>query len=149
MEEYIKNMSKEELLEYLEDISKQLDNIALDQIPIAISELQFFRIRYNDLIKENKQLKVQCENEFKRGFFMKVAENYEKTNAEIINIPSLYVPKSVIQNTLEKLEEVIKITKENLKYEENTDVRIRYETTIDQATAGILVLQELLEERNK
>ena len=33
-------MSKEELLEYLEEISQQLDNIALDQIKIAIAELQ-------------------------------------------------------------------------------------------------------------
>ena len=38
MEEDIKNMSKEELLEYLEEISQQLDNIALDQIKIAIAE---------------------------------------------------------------------------------------------------------------
>lgn len=52
MEEDIKNMSKEELLEYLEDISQQLDNIALDQIQFAISELQFFKEEYKKLEKE-------------------------------------------------------------------------------------------------
>ena len=52
MEEDIKNMSKEELLEYLEDISQQLDNIALDQIQFAISELQFFKEEYKMLEKE-------------------------------------------------------------------------------------------------
>ena len=52
MEEDIKNMSKEELLEYLEEISQQLDNIALDQIQFAISELQFFKEEYKKLEKE-------------------------------------------------------------------------------------------------
>lgn len=56
MEEDIKNMSKEELLEYLEDISQQLDNIALDQIQFAISELQFFKEEYKKLEEENKEL---------------------------------------------------------------------------------------------
>lgn len=55
MEEDIKNMSKEELLEYLEDISQQLDNIALDQIQFAISELQFFKEEYKKLEEKNKR----------------------------------------------------------------------------------------------
>lgn len=41
MEEELKNMTKEELLEYLEDISLCLNNIALDQIPFAIQELKW------------------------------------------------------------------------------------------------------------
>ena len=57
MEEDIKNMSKEELLEYLEEISQQLDNIALDQIKIAIAELQYFKDQYKQLEEENKTLK--------------------------------------------------------------------------------------------
>ena len=57
MEEDIKNMSKEELLEYLEEISQQLDNIALDQIKIAIAELQYFKDQYKQLEEENKRIK--------------------------------------------------------------------------------------------
>ena len=57
MEEDIKNMSKEELLDYLEEISQQLDNIALDQIKIAIAELQYFKDQYKQLEEENKRIK--------------------------------------------------------------------------------------------
>lgn len=62
MEEDIKNMSKEELLEYLEDISQQLDNIALDQIQFAISELQFFKEEYKKLEEENKELQTVVDS---------------------------------------------------------------------------------------
>lgn len=54
MEEDLKDMSKEELLEYLEEISQQLDNIALDQIEIAIAELQYFKDQYKQLEEENR-----------------------------------------------------------------------------------------------
>lgn len=68
MEEDIKNMSKEELLEYLEEISQQLDNIALDQIKIAIAELQYFKDQYKELeYKYDKALSdlVQAEQKNK------------------------------------------------------------------------------------
>ena len=37
----MEELTKKELLNYLEEISQQLNNIALDQIPFAISELYF------------------------------------------------------------------------------------------------------------
>ena len=87
MEEDIKNMSKEELLEYLEDISQQLDNIALDQIQFAISELQFFKEEYKKLKKEVLHWKGQ----------------YHLLSRKIDVIPT-----SVIQNKLSEIDEKIK-----------------------------------------
>lgn len=94
MEEEIKNMSKEELLEYLEDISQQLDNIALDQIQFAISELQFFKEEYKKLEEENKRLKA----------------------FEDFKLKNNYIPTSVIQEKIKELD------KEKLKYD--NDLRI-------------------------
>ena len=78
MEEDVKNMSKEELLEYLEDISQQLDNIALDQIQFAISELQFFKEEYKKLEEENKELELEKES-YKHDYF----DIYERTKRYI------------------------------------------------------------------
>lgn len=96
MEEDIKNMSKEELLEYLEEISQQLDNIALDQIQFAISELQFFKEDYKKL-EENKKL----------------------ANANAIYIKSIqsitpvltndYIEKSVIEEKKEELNNKLEV----------------------------------------
>lgn len=70
--EDIKNMTKEELLDYLESISKQLNNIALDQIGIAIEELQFLKGQCEDKIKTlEKELKEKDER-------IKVLEKYVK-----------------------------------------------------------------------
>lgn len=55
--EDIKSMTKEELLDYLESISKQLDNIALDQIGIAIEELQF--LLENSIPKSKVKEKIE------------------------------------------------------------------------------------------
>lgn len=79
--EDIKNMSKEELLEYLEEISQQLDNIALDQIPIAISELQFFKEKYKKLELRNKEL-----------------EKYKKYYATEVNLFNKYISKDKIRD---------------------------------------------------
>lgn len=139
MEEEIKNMSKEELLEYLEDISQQLDNIALDQIQFAISELQFFKEEYKKLEEENKQLKVNeeilmktkcCLNE-DNSTNCRVLESlsygiraYEKTLKNSI-------PISVIQNKIDEL----KHRKSKNEFEFACKLK------------GILYLQELLEKR--
>ena len=56
------------------------------------------------------------------------------------------IPTSLIKEKIEEYKKVIEITKEQLKHEENVDVRRRHTTTIEQVTAGILVLQELLRE---
>ena len=48
----MEELTKKELLDYLEEISQQLNNIALDQIPFAISELYF---------KLDKSLKIYLE----------------------------------------------------------------------------------------
>lgn len=84
MEEDIKNMSKEELLEYLEDISQQLDNIALDQIQFAISELQFFKDEYKKLKKEvesqDKTIDKLVEEQEERE---KYVHSLEEENAKL------------------------------------------------------------------
>lgn len=51
----MEELTKKELLDYLEEISQQLNNIALDQIPFAISEL-FFKLENSipiSLIEKN------------------------------------------------------------------------------------------------
>lgn len=133
MEEDIKNMSKEELLEYLEDISKQLNNIALDQIPIAISELQFFKERYKELKEENNQLKLKIRDLYK--------SKGEHLKAKTIMTSKLreYIPISVIQNKIDELSN----NEEDYQYIISKTNRIIYKIDI------IDILQELLEERNK
>lgn len=124
MEEDIKNMSKEELLEYLEEISQQLDNIALDQIQFAISELQFFKEEYKELEEENKK----CHKTISSMRFIKNTSRYEDTflmdeelcvrknaykieveNGKFIDLNELYnvyknsIPTSVIQKKIEEV----------------------------------------------
>ena len=81
--EDIKSMTKEELLDYLESISKQLDNIALDQIGIAIEELQFL-----------------LENSIPKSELKKDLEHMK--NAKATGVKQLLMKKGVI-GYLEKL----------------------------------------------
>lgn len=117
MEEDIKNMSKEELLEYLEEISQQLDNIALDQIKIAIAELQYFKDQYKQLEEENKSKQkayddCYCEYKHYKQFesisVQKIKDKIRK-NEEIIDISNdgdliheLLQKNKVLQELLEK-----------------------------------------------
>jgi len=55
--------------------------------------------RLRDRIKE---LEIEKENEFKRGFFTKVAEN--KTNT--LKIESQVIPKSLVREKIEHLKEI-------------------------------------------
>lgn len=57
----MEELTKKELLDYLEEISQQLNNIALDQIPFAISELYF-----------------KLENSISISLIEKKIEEYEK-----------------------------------------------------------------------
>ena len=106
MEEDIKNMSKEELLEYLEDISQQLDNIALDQIQFAISELQFFKEEYKKLEEENKKLKDNYKNQIEQTTILAKALNLEEDApideiyAEINKLKTNSIPTSVIEKKI-------------------------------------------------
>ena len=121
MEEDIKNMSKEELLEYLEEISQQLDNIALDQIKIAIAELQYFKDQYKQLEEENKSKQKaydDCYCEYK---------HYKQFDS---------ILKSLVKEKIEELD------KEKLKYD--NDLRIY--TLRDTFDFQKEVLQELLRE---
>ena len=109
MEEDIKNMSKEELLEYLEEISQQLDNIALDQIQFAISELQFFKEEYKKLEEENKKLKDNYKNQIEHTTILAKALNLEEDAlidemyAEINKLKTNSIPTSVIQKKIEEV----------------------------------------------
>lgn len=121
MEEDIKNMSKEELLEYLEEISQQLDNIALDQIKIAIAELQYFKDQYKQLEEENKSKQKaydDCYCEYK---------HYKQFDS---------IPKSKVK---EKIEEI------NKAYEDSKDENGESQYYYPDYT--IRVLEELLEKR--
>ena len=101
MEEDIKNMSKEELLEYLEDISQQLDNIALDQIQFAISELQFFKEEYKKLEEKIRNYKLgDTIQEFEELFGNVPIDDIEKIKKYIFQN---YIPTSVIQKKIEEV----------------------------------------------
>lgn len=104
MEEDIKNMSKEELLEYLEDISQQLDNIALDQIQFAISELQFFKEEYKKLEEKNKRKNIEPVIINNKMHFI----DKELYIDLLKDIKTYYIPTSVIQNKLSEIDEKIK-----------------------------------------
>ena len=125
MEEEIKNMSKEELLEYLEDISQQLDNIALDQIQFAISELQFFKEEYKKLEEENKRLKA----------------------FEDFKLKNNYIPTSVIQKKIEELNGRIDYlnTELNKCYIERE--KLGTETDIDNNETAIFCMEQEREYR--
>lgn len=99
MEEDIKNMSKEELLEYLEDISQQLDNIALDQIQFAISELQFFKEEYKKLEEENKRKNIEPVIINNKMYFI----NNELYKDLLKDIKTDYIPTSVIEKKIEEV----------------------------------------------
>ncbi len=122
MSEDIKNMSKEKLLEYLEDISQQLDNIALDQIQIAIAELQFFKEQYKELKKENRKL-------------------YERTMIAEGNL------KQVKDELREYIYDSTPNEKIREKIEELKEMKVEGEVFTTAVSFAIQVLQEILEGR--
>lgn len=137
MEEDIKNMSKEELLEYLEEISQQLDNIALDQIKIAIAELQYFKDQYKELeYKYDKALSdlVQAEHKNKK---------LEEENKTLKNFTSYifnedvaeFIPTSLVKEKIEELKGTEELLSDEQGYWGGSDL-----------LAKIEVLQELLRE---
>ena len=135
MEEDIKNMSKEELLEYLEEIWQQLDNIALDQIKIAIAELQYFKDQYKQLEKENEKLKTitqeynsylqdsNCDTKIIIADSEYFANGFFKEN---------FIPKSKVKEKIEEL-------KEDEEFYREHDRMYEFESKIK-------LLQELLED---
>lgn len=140
MGEDIKNMSKEELLEYLEDISQQLDNIALDQIQFAISELQFFKEEYKKLEEENKELQTVVDsirylNNGLRADKEALTNLVNELQKQIRNS----IPTSVIQN---KIDENNKLIEQCLEDEEHYGEIFLYKHDNE-------VLQEILEEGRK
>ena len=158
------------ILEYLKDISKQLDNIAIDQIPMAISESHFFRARYKDLLQENKnqkealnqankkilaqkgQLKVLNERNKISEEETQILEAYRKykevsgSNGWIICNPNTmwseyFIPISVIQNKIDYYIGMYEIGKLH------EDEASKYQ--MQAVLAFIEDLQNILEERNK
>ena len=129
-------MSKEELLEYLEDISQQLDNIALDQIQFAISELQFFKEEYKKLEEENKRIKNS--NDTLKSFVSSIFnDTFEKD----------FIPTSVIQNKIEELNRRIDYlnTELNKCYIERE--KLGTETDIDNNETAIFCMEQEREYR--
>lgn len=88
--EDIKSMTKEELLDYLESISKQLDNIALDQISIAIEELQFLK---GQLKKENERIIIEKAE---------ALQEVRKYKAKVKDS----IPKSLVKEKIEELDDI-------------------------------------------
>ena len=120
MEEDIKNMSKEELLEYLEEISQQLDNIALDQIKIAIAELQYFKDQYKELeYKYDKALSdlVQAEHKNKeleeKNGTLRRANSIAEDITQVVNkahedFMKEFIPTSLVKEKMKELEKANK-----------------------------------------
>lgn len=71
----MEELTKKELLDYLEEISQQLNNIALDQIPFAISEL-YFKLENSVPISLIKKKKEELKN--------KDLEIYDTDSADVI-----------------------------------------------------------------
>ena len=125
MEEDIKNL--EEIINLCkEEINNNDKNITAILDLEDLKSLKNLLTRYNQLEEENKTLKNFTSYIFNED----VAE---------------FIPTSLVKEKIEEYKKVIEITKEQLKHEENVDVRRRHTTTIEQVTAGILVLQDLLE----
>lgn len=92
------------------------------------------------LYKAYKELEEENENEFKRGFFTKVAEN----KANTLKIESQVIPKSLIKETIEELKNRIEKYREYAEQGIETDVEW-VDNVADRET--VKVLQELLEKR--
>lgn len=68
----MEELTKKELLDYLEEISQQLNNIALDQIPFAISELYFKlenSISISLIEKKIEEYKKDYDRQDKEGLY--------------------------------------------------------------------------------
>ena len=155
MEEDIKNMSKEELLEYLEEISQQLDNIALDQIQFAISELQFFKEEYKKLEEENKQLRIdntdklceECSELVKQAGITK--DDTNRILKEYRDRVENSIPISVIQDTLDDTNKNIEEFTKNVVTTKEEIEQEYWKSELNKAIAKRNVLQEILEEGRK
>lgn len=155
MEEDIKNMSKKELLEYLEEISQQLDNIALDQIQFAISELQFFKEEYKKLEEENKKLKDNYKNQIEHTTILAKALNLEEDApideiyAEINKLKTNSIPTSVIKEKIEWLKVIADNGMNAVRFACSKEDEIERMQKQKDINTMINILQEILEEGRK
>lgn len=162
MEEEIKNMSKEELLEYLEDISQQLDNIALDQIQFAISELQFFKEEYKKLEEENKELIQEKINNSKmialaQNAILSYEKGYDDGKNSRTSAVQIIVENQqyyIFKKQIERYEKHInKLEEENKKIKNSNDtlksfVSSIFKDTFEKDFIPTSVIQKKIEEVN-
>lgn len=92
----MEELTKKELLDYLEEISQQLNNIALDQIPFAISEL-YFKL-------ENSIPISVIENEIEELSAMKLTDTIAKAevNFAIVTLEDIIYEERRRNNTDEQ-----------------------------------------------
>ena len=74
----------DELEEYLEKISKQLDNVAIDQIPIGIAELQQVNNKQNNdtywkgyIQKQNEAVEICKMCKYRKQYFERNVKEHE------------------------------------------------------------------------
>lgn len=84
-----------------------LEELLNAKITFTISTTDYGWKALEHLIKAYKELEEENENEFKRGFFTKVAEN----KANTLKIGSQVIPKFLIKETIEELKELGTIIK--------------------------------------
>ena len=142
MEEDVKNMTKEELLEYLEDISLCLNNIALDQIPFAIQELKWWNEEY------------KAESKGFRDMYDNVMKDYNKIKQELDSVKELYYTQAEIdKNYIPKAKVTEAIREYQKRRLELADGSFFADPSyINNDTAlviGISVLQDLLQKKGE
>ena len=142
MEKDVKNMTKEELLEYLEDISLCLNNIALDQILFAIQELKWWNEEY------------KAESKGFRDMYDNVMKDYNKTKQELESVKEIYYTQSEIDKHFipkSKVTETIKeYQKRRLELADGSFFADPNYINNDTALViGISVLQDLLQKKGE
>lgn len=127
-----------------QDINKLIEELTkVRPDELSTEGLKLFN-KINEIIDKNEELEEENENEFKRGFFTKVAEN----KANTLKIESQVIPKSLIKETIEELnkqEQELQNSISDEEREEYSDANISFELMDIEIRRS--VLQELLERR--
>ena len=85
----------DELEEYLEKISKQLDNIAIDQIPIGIAELQQENNKQSKIIDLMADIIKDCDIDYSYICKYRIVRSCEKAPKGCKNCIKQYFEKKV------------------------------------------------------
>lgn len=130
-----------DLEQILELMSKSLDNISYDQIPIAIEELKFKLQDLEQIEKEHKEENGRLREE-NINLKEKIIRQQEQLNIANKKMLAQKGQLKVVNNSyipISKLKEKMELLREDIQYSANP-------LSIDNSKYAIEVLQELLEE---